>query len=66
MQNKTTQLLYCLCFVMLFTSAVKSHAADTELWLKSGFRATAFDGGSGTQTDPYRIANAGQLAYRLS
>ncbi len=63
MQNKTTQLLYCLCFVMLFTSAVKLHAADSELWLKSGFRATAFDGGSGTQTDPYRIANAGQLAY---
>lgn len=35
--------------------------ASAAVW--NGTKAIAFDGGEGTQADPYRIANAEQLAY---
>ena len=42
-------------------SEVKLVAAEVNHW--DGVSATAFAGGSGTEQDPYLIANASQLAY---
>ena len=43
---------------------VTQNAPDnTDLWTDSGNYATSFAGGSGTESSPYQIATAGQLAY---
>lgn len=37
--------------------------ADERHWTDDGIAATSFAGGSGTQTDPYRISNGAELAF---
>ena len=53
-------LILALCFTLLPTAAL---AADSA-W--DGSIATAFAGGSGTENDPYQIADGAQLAYLAS
>lgn len=45
-------------FAMLPTAAL---AADSNIW--DGTVAAGFDGGTGTETDPYLISNGAELAY---
>ena len=49
-----------LCLTLLPTAALASDGA----W--DGSIATAFAGGSGTESDPYQIANGAELAYLAS
>ena len=52
-------LILALCFTLLPTAAF---AADsTDAW--DGSVAESFAGGTGTEEDPYQIANGAQLAY---
>ena len=53
-------LILALCFTLLPTAA---QAADSA-W--DGSIATAFAGGTGTESDPYQIADGAQLAYLAS
>ena len=53
-------LILALCFMLLPTAALASDGA----W--DGSIATAFAGGTGTESDPYQIANGAQLAYLAS
>ena len=53
-------LILALCFTLLPTAAL---AADSA-W--DGSIATAFAGGTGTESDPYQIADGAQLAYLAS
>ena len=53
-------LILALCFTLLPTAALASDGA----W--DGSIATAFAGGSGTESDPYQIDDGAQLAYLAS
>ena len=53
-------LILALCFMLLPTAALASDGA----W--DGSIATAFAGGTGTESDPYQIADGAQLAYLAS
>ena len=53
-------LILALCFTLLPTAALAADGA----W--DGSIATAFAGGTGTESDPYQIANGAQLAYLAS
>ena len=53
-------LILALCFTLLPTAALASDGA----W--DGSIATAFAGGTGTESDPYQIADGAQLAYLAS
>lgn len=53
-------LILALCFTLLPTAALASDGA----W--DGSIATAFAGGSGTESDPYQIDDGVQLAYLAS
>ena len=53
-------LILALCFTLLPTAVL---AADST-W--DGSIATAFAGGTGTESDPYQIADGAQLAYLAS
>ena len=53
-------LILALCFTLLPTAALASNGA----W--DGSIATAFAGGSGTESDPYQIDDGAQLAYLAS
>ena len=54
-------LILALCFTLLPTAALASDGA----WDGSSI-ATAFAGGTGTESDPYQIADGAQLAYLAS
>lgn len=49
-----------LCLTLLPTAALAADGA----W--DGSIATAFAGGTGTESDPYQIANGAELAYLAS
>lgn len=53
-------LILALCFTLLPTAALASDGA----W--DGSIDTAFAGGTGTESDPYQIADGAQLAYLAS
>ena len=53
-------LILALCFTLLPTAALASDGAC------NGSIATAFAGGSGTESDPYQIDDGAQLAYLAS
>ena len=53
-------LILALCFTLLPTAALAADGA----W--DGSIATAFAGGTGTESDPYQIANGAELAYLAS
>ena len=53
-------LILALCFTLLPTAALASDGA----W--DGSIATVFAGGTGTESDPYQIADGAQLAYLAS
>ena len=53
-------LILALCFTLLPTAALAADGA----W--DGSIATAFAGGTGTESDPYQIADGAQLAYLAS
>ena len=53
-------LILALCFTLLPTAALAADGA----W--DGSIATAFAGGTGTENDPYQIADGAQLAYLAS
>ena len=53
-------LILALCFTLLPTAALASDGA----W--DGSIDTAFAGGTGTESDPYQIANGAELAYLAS
>ena len=53
-------LILALCFTLLPTAVLAADGA----W--DGSIATAFAGGTGTESDPYQIANGAQLAYLAS
>ena len=53
-------LILALCFTLLPTAVLAADGA----W--DGSIATAFAGGSGTENDPYQIADGAQLAYLAS
>ena len=53
-------LILALCFMLLPTAALASDGA----W--DGSIDTAFAGGTGTESDPYQIADGAQLAYLAS
>lgn len=54
----TAFLCLCMVFAMLPTAVL---AEDSNVW--DGTVAAGFDGGTGTETDPYLISNGAQLAY---
>ena len=45
------------------TEAATAPTNTSGTWIDSGRRGTSFGGGSGTESDPYLISNAQQLAY---
>ena len=45
------------------TFATRPTVSTSGSWTDSGRRGTSFGGGSGTESDPYLISNAEQLAY---
>ena len=45
------------------TEAATQPTNTSGTWIDSGRRGTSFGGGSGTESDPYLISNAQQLAY---
>ena len=45
------------------TEAATTPTNTSGTWIDSGRRGTSFGGGSGTESDPYLISNAQQLAY---
>ena len=63
MKKKILSILLALtlCLTLLPTAAL---AADGGAW--DGSIATAFAGGTGTESDPYQIADGAQLAYLAS
>lgn len=57
-------LLLCMCLVCgILPLAGTVIAADTGADVWDGSVATGFDGGDGSETDPYEIATGAQLAY---
>ncbi len=54
----TALLCLCLVFAMIPSAAM---AEDSNIW--DGTVAAGFDGGTGTETDPYLISNGAELAY---
>ena len=60
--KKITSIVLCLLMIVGIVSALPVFAgADAAAW--DGSVATGFEGGTGTATDPYLIANGAQLAY---
>ncbi|MCD8006003.1 MAG: hypothetical protein LUF29_03370, partial [Oscillospiraceae bacterium] len=61
-----TILSVCMLISVLIcsTAVATATAASADTW--DGSVATAFAGGSGTETDPYQIATGAQLAYLAS
>ena len=55
-------LILALCFTLLPTAVM----AEESVAAWDGSIATAFAGGTGTESDPYQIANGAQLAYLAS
>ena len=52
-------LILALCFTLLPTAVMAEKSVDA--W--DGSVAESFAGGTGTEEDPYQIANGAQLAY---
>ncbi|MDR2626747.1 MAG: hypothetical protein LBC40_01785, partial [Dysgonamonadaceae bacterium] len=59
-KRKAIFWMACALFLLL-PNALRAH--DGQCWMSSGYRASGFAGGNGTESNPYRIATAGQLAY---
>ena len=59
--TKTTRVLWLamLALLLMTGNALRAQASD-EVW--DGSVASSFDGGSGTESDPYLISNGAQLA----
>ena len=59
--TKTTRVLWLamLALLLMTGTALRAQASD-EVW--DGSVASSFDGGSGTESDPYLISNGAQLA----
>ena len=55
-------LILALCFTLLPTAVMAEESVDA--W--DGSIAAAFAGGTGTESDPYQIADGAQLAYLAS
>ena len=56
----------CITFLALLLALTQGAWAQSGNWTDSGNMASGYESGSGTQTDPYIIKTAGQLAYFAS
>ena len=59
-------LAVLMCFSALPTGSMTVHAEGEEpvtYWTDEGVAATAFEGGDGTEGNPYIVATKAQLAY---
>lgn len=61
MTRKTLHIKLLAIITVLFALAIPSAWAQTGNW--DVYKATAYDSGSGTESDPYLIKTAEQLAY---
>ena len=69
MKNRTNTLLALICSATLLLSTLSSvfmtvFADDFEIW--DGSHSTVYDGGAGTEEDPFLISNARQLAGMIN
>jgi hypothetical protein len=55
--------IFILVFIIAFFIIKSTFSEDVVSTVWDGSIATSFNGGSGTQADPYKISNGSELAY---
>ena len=61
MKRRLLALLMSIAMCLTLLPSEASAAPEADLW--DGTTASGFEGGSGTEQDPYQIASGAQLAY---